>query len=113
QISPGPPARHRRHEVPHDRHRQNRADDEVEGQPDLGEHRAPGYDCVHTHGSYLVVPASATIAFAGPGSCGRRAASQATTSEMSCGDMGWPGTLLRQSGAPSSGRPTITIVRSC
>ena len=47
------------------------------------------------------------------GNCGRCAASQATTSEMSCADMGWPGTLLRQSGAPSSGRPTITIVRSC
>src|SRR3984893_9324769 len=38
-------------------------------------------------------------------------ASQATTSETSSGDIGLPGTLPRQSGAPISGRPTITVVR--
>ena len=40
------------------------------------------------------------------------AASQATTSEISCDDIGLPGMSLRQSGAPKSGRPTITSVRS-
>src|ERR1700730_9269113 len=38
-------------------------------------------------------------------------ASQATTSETSSGDIGLPGTLPRQSGAPISGRPAMTVVR--
>ena len=47
----------------------------------------------------------------GCGNCGRCAASHATTSEISWADIGLPGTLPRQSGAPSSGRPTMTVVR--
>ena len=47
-----------------------------------------------------------------PGPAARREASQATTSVTSWSDIGLPGTLPRQSGAPSSGRPVMTMVRS-
>src|SRR5262249_29780182 len=78
-------------------HGQNRTDDDVEAEPQLSE------KCTSAD-SHLNPPVARIAA-------GRCVASHATTSEMSCGDIDLPGTSLRQSGAPMSGRPAITVVR--
>ena len=91
-------------------HGKNQTDDAVAEDTDLHEKITPGHSAWQTHGISPI--AFAVVGKGWPGNLGRREASQATTSETSCDDIGLPGTSLRQSGAPSSGRPAITIVLS-
>src|SRR6266481_45077 len=106
-------ASHRRKQVTYDRHRQQSADDTVKKQAELHERRSSRDSVFWTHRGPPFVRSMKEIGYGWPGSCGRWLESHATTSEMSWADMGRPSTSPRQSGAPNSGRPAITIVRSC
>src|SRR5262249_11432492 len=109
EIARLPLASHRRQDVPQDRYSQHEGNDAVKYYSD--EHGSSGHSSWRAHGNPFIAAPEAGFGYSGPGNRGRCAASQATTSEISCADIGLPGTLLRQSGAPSSGRPVITIVR--
>ncbi len=98
-----PLAEHWRKKVPDDGNSENYAGRAVQQDPELQKHSAP------RHRTPPRIPALEKV---WPGSAGLCAASHATTSDTSCGDIGRPGRLPRQSGAPNSGRPAITIVRS-
>src|SRR2546430_7294460 len=92
-------ARDGREDVAHDRYAQQRGDDRVEADPEPREEHPSRQSVGPGHWS----PPTTR--------CGRFAASHATTSETSSDESGLPGTSPRQSGAPSSGRPTMTVVR--
>src|SRR6266849_726859 len=103
----------RRQQVAHDRHGQGNADNTVKKHSQFHKSCASGHSVLCTHRGPPLAGFIEAVGYGWPGNCGRWLESHATTSEMSCGDMGRPSTSPRQSGAPSSGRPAITIVRSC
>jgi hypothetical protein len=99
-----------REKVADNRNGQNRGDDAVKQDSEFHEKITPAESGRDSHRiSSFDFP---VVGKGWPGNFVRWEASQAMTSETSCGDIGFPGTLPRQSGAPSSGRPAITIVRS-
>src|ERR1700733_1971366 len=100
-----PSADHGRKNVTHHRQRQNYTDCSIKEEANLKQHSASRESIRRSHR----IPPRNCKAF--ENGCGRCATSQATMSETSSGDMGLPGTSPRQSGAPNSGRPAITVVR--
>src|SRR5258705_2330509 len=110
----GPPlARDRRQDVTNDRNAHDRGNEQVEADAQPDEQRSSCNSVGSTHRSSPTLNESPAF---GPLEAGREgrdrcAASHATTSETSSDDSALPAALLRQSGAPSSGRPTMTVVR--
>src|SRR5205807_336849 len=102
-------AANRRKNIAQDWNGKSEADGAIEQQSDLHQKSA---SCESIRFCHCVPPA---VGFAAELTwlevLGRCVESHATTSETSSCDIGLPGTLLRQSGAPISGRPVITIVR--